>query len=352
MATLSQIRGLLLEEVLLLLLEFSGFKTVLAADGDDTLHDGPAGIEVKGRGCPHQIDAIADFVVAVPFSNPQRLLIEAKCYSETNSVGVEHIRNSVGVLADVSEYWVPQPGNKNKRYHYQYAFFSASGFTSIAEKYAFAHDIFLFPLNRSTFFQPILRNIRSLEPSAFGSDNPRSINISMANFRASFRGLLRQNMVFFENNVNRELLEVLGDTCRRLKGVMLGMVSRQFPIILTPSPNFNLNDIKSSYDVEMHGSFQRQSGWTLSHDGEEILSFDIPPKIFQLYAQHGTLRTISALDMKAEFFLEIQAIVIQKCSPKIITFRLDRQWLDQLMSQVENENLLRVENNISNNTEY
>src|SRR3990172_11651253 len=121
MATISQIRGLLLEEVLLYLLELSGFKTVLGADGDDTLHNGSAGIEVKGRGCLHQIDAIADFVVAIPFSNPQRLLIEAKCYAETKPIGVEYIRNALGVLADVSEYWVPQPGNSNKRYHYQYA---------------------------------------------------------------------------------------------------------------------------------------------------------------------------------------------------------------------------------------
>lgn len=335
MATLSQIRGLLLEEIMLYLLEYSGFRTVLSAVGDDTLHNGHAGIEVKGRGCLHQIDAIADFVVATPFSNPHRLLIEAKCYADSHPIGVEHIRNALGVLADVSEYWVPQSGNNSKRYHYQYAIFSASGFTSTAERYAFAHDIYLFPLNGSAFFQPILQNIRSLEPSAFNSDNARAIDISLTNFRASFRELLRENMALFEINVNRELLENLTNTCRRLKGVMLGMVSRQFPIILTPSPSFNLNRINPLYDVEMHGVYKRQSGWTLSHNGEDILSFDIPTKIFQLYAQHGALKTTTALDMKAEFFLEIQAIVIQNGAPQIVTFRLNREWLDGLINQAD-----------------
>lgn len=344
MATLSQIRGLLLEEVLLYLLEFSGFKTVLAADGDDTLHRGPAGIEVKGRGCLHQIDAIADFVVATPFSNPHRLLIEAKCYSETSPIGVEYVRNALGVLTDVSEYWVPLPGSNGKRYHYQYAIFSASGFTSTAEKYAFAHDIYLFPLNKSAFFQPILQNIRSLEPRAFNSDNARSIDISLSNFRASFRELLRENMALFQNDVNRELLKTLADTCRRLKGVMLGMVSRQFPIIMTPSPEFNLNRMKSQYEVEMHGFYNNQRGWVLSDRDVEILSFDIPTQIFHLYAQHGALKTTTALDMKAEFFTEIQSVVIKNRVPKIVTFRLNREWLDQLIDQANEINRQREQN--------
>lgn len=56
---------------------------------------------VKGRGGEHQIDAIADFIVHQPFSYPQRLLVEAKCYS--NKVRLPVIRNAAGVLKDVNE---------------------------------------------------------------------------------------------------------------------------------------------------------------------------------------------------------------------------------------------------------
>ena len=55
---------------------------VASARDDPTLSEGPAGLNVLGRGGKHQIDTIADLRIDQPFSNPQRLLVEAKAYSE------------------------------------------------------------------------------------------------------------------------------------------------------------------------------------------------------------------------------------------------------------------------------
>ncbi|MHC5726638.1 MAG: hypothetical protein ACYTXY_21370, partial [Nostoc sp.] len=145
---------MLLEEALLYLLRLSGYRTVEKADDDLTLNNGHSGLEVLGRGGVHQIDAVADFIIAQPFSNPQRLLLEAKFRSD--KTGIEVVRNAVGVLKDVSEYWVSRKEIPFKaRYHYQYAVFSDSDYTSPAQKYAFAHDVYLIPLNSSVFFQPV-----------------------------------------------------------------------------------------------------------------------------------------------------------------------------------------------------
>src|SRR5206468_8075613 len=97
---------MLLEEAVLFLLRVSGYRTIEQAGRDATLHDGHSGLEVRGRGSHHQIDAVADYIVPQPFANPSRLLVEAKCYP-TRIVGLEVLRNSVGVLKDVSEFWVP-----------------------------------------------------------------------------------------------------------------------------------------------------------------------------------------------------------------------------------------------------
>src|SRR5262245_13942324 len=107
----------------------TGYKTVERAGSDPTLHDGPAGLVVLGRGGRHQIDAVADFSITPAFSYPQRLLLEAKCYSDKYPVGLEITRNAVGVLKDSCEYWVPGVDGfpAKARYHYQYALFSASG---------------------------------------------------------------------------------------------------------------------------------------------------------------------------------------------------------------------------------
>src|ERR1035438_7422677 len=162
MVAAHQVRGVLLEEAILMLLRASGYSTVASArddptlsDGpavlnavggglvwvystgasaryDPTLSDGPAGLNVLGRGGRHQIDAIADLRIGQPFSNPQRLLVEAKAYSEDRKVTLPIVRGAVGVLKDVSEYWVAEgPGQPAaSRYHYQFAVFSTSEFTA------------------------------------------------------------------------------------------------------------------------------------------------------------------------------------------------------------------------------
>lgn len=170
MAGKAQIGGMLLEEAILRLLGGCGYKPVGSPIGDPTLKKGSAGIEVKGRGCDHQIDAIADFLIHQPFSNPQRLLVEAKCTGGT--VGVQVVRNAFGVLRDVSEFWVPGDNggeeadrsnrSSRSRYHYQYAVFSSTQFSAPAQDYAFAQDIYLLPLRGNDFFRPVIRAIDDL----------------------------------------------------------------------------------------------------------------------------------------------------------------------------------------------
>src|SRR5262245_14546125 len=127
---------MLLEEAMLALLRVAGYRTIVEAGRDPTLQNGPAGLVVVGRGARHQIDAIADFGVGQPFSNPQRLLVEGKFYRKPVELSV--IRGVVGTLKDVSEAWFrshdQQPAAR--RYHYQGSVFSASAFTRQAQDYA------------------------------------------------------------------------------------------------------------------------------------------------------------------------------------------------------------------------
>ena len=78
MASAHQVRGVLLEEAVLMLLRAAGYRTVTHAGTDPTLGTCAAGLTVLGRGTCHQIDAIADLRIGQPFSNPQWLLVEAK----------------------------------------------------------------------------------------------------------------------------------------------------------------------------------------------------------------------------------------------------------------------------------
>jgi hypothetical protein len=122
-ASAAQVGGMLLEELVLFLLRASGYVTIESARGDVTLRDGHAGLEVCGRCGNHQIDAIADFQLGQPFGHPQRLLVEAKMLR--NHVGLPVLRNALGVLMDVSEFWTFHGARPEvSRYHYQYAVLS------------------------------------------------------------------------------------------------------------------------------------------------------------------------------------------------------------------------------------
>src|SRR5712692_6797405 len=96
MASINQIRGSLLEEVVLLLLARSGYRRV--AVGEEGTRNGRAGLEVEGRGTAHQIDALVTPVYAHAFIYPIRLLVEAKC--EAKPLGLAVVRSVVGSVFD------------------------------------------------------------------------------------------------------------------------------------------------------------------------------------------------------------------------------------------------------------
>lgn len=55
------LRGMLLEEAILFILSKTGYKPVVASNGDLTLNDGSSGLEVRGRGAKIAEDFLAKF---------------------------------------------------------------------------------------------------------------------------------------------------------------------------------------------------------------------------------------------------------------------------------------------------
>ncbi|MCC5657158.1 restriction endonuclease [Nostoc sp. XA010] len=330
MATTAQIRGMLLEEALLYLLRLSGYRTVEKADEDLTLNNGHSGLEVFGRGGVHQIDAVADFVIAQPFSNPQRLLLEAKFRSD--KTGIEVVRNAVGVLKDVSEYWVSRKEIPFKaRYHYQYAVFSISDYTSPAQKYAFAHDVYLIPLNSYVFFRPVIQAIETVTVDYFKEKIYKKL---LKNLRFFVQNKLKyiytrtpDNLLkndFLESAINDFINE-----CHRLNGALLAMIDRQFPVFIVPNHNINVRNLEDFIQVEIswddQGRYIKQLNSNL-----RVFSFDLPKELFNLYAKQGFLSNIEALNLKSDYMSEIQALVTSDNQTRVITLQLDQQWLNNL----------------------
>jgi hypothetical protein len=338
----THIRGMLLEEAVLYLLRRAGYRTVNTAAGDPTLYAGhSAGIAVWGRGAAHQIDAIADYIVGQPFSHPQRLLVEAKCYSNKYAIDIGTVRNAVGVLKDVSEFWNTAGGipRNHRRYHYQKAIFSVSRFSTEAEKYAFAQDVYLFPLGASKCFQPIIDSIFGITRKTLQSVKAAGVTWKLGDMRRWIRDALNDGDYREKGD---ELIEWwrFVEAVQALGGILIAMVGRAFPLFLVPHSRDVLSAVTDNLRVRVR---RNKDKWTLNDTNNRVLfSFELPPMLFTMYAEAGVISREASAQLKEDLFSDLQAIVFLEDRPRHVRFELDPGWLENLRAYSKQQAELRA----------
>lgn len=117
--------------------------------------------EIPGRSGNHEIHAYGKLNIPTAFIYPVRIICQYKYYAK-NRVELNHIRDFGGIMADISErnYAIKgEVGNISDRYAYAGCFFSATAFSRDSQEYAWAHNIFMFSLERIGVMQPILKKI-------------------------------------------------------------------------------------------------------------------------------------------------------------------------------------------------
>lgn len=335
---ISHLRGMLLEEAVLYLLSKSGYTVVDSDTGDDTLTTHSAGLAVRGRGGNHQIDAIADFSVRLPFTYQQRLLVEAKCYSPNYKVGLPIIRNAVGVLKDANEFWVTR-GKKalpHNRYKYNFALVSASGYSLEAEQYAIAQEIFLIPASKG-YFRPVVASIRGIRA---GTRRGKSINLpfDLKDLRLFVRDVLlrRADVDFLPSDVPNSFRRDIGeyfDACRLIQFGLLAMIGNAFPVFLIPSRNVHIGELESDQLVRFY--YDHKSWYITDQSNRKLFSFEMPEQMIRQYmTEDGTLSQFAAATLKSENLARLHALYSINGLTRLLELRLDYDWLEQLLEKV------------------
>lgn len=322
-----------------MLLRAAGYRTVTDVGTDPTLGTSAAGLTVIGRGTRHQIDAIADLRIGQPFSNPQRLLVEAKSYSDHRPIGLPIVRGAVGVLKDVSEFWVAQaPGRPAVgRYRYQAAIFSSSDFTSDAQDYAFAQDIYLLPLARSSYFAPVIRAINAAT-GALPTIGGQVTGVVLSDLRRNLRHRLQPDLEFWsDQNEQYPWLTEVAIAASSVGKSLIATLGYAFPVFLTPRPDLDLDLLSPIEDIEIHFRNQQTGhGWTISRpNGDPMFTFDLPKQLFALYADEGVLSLRRAADLKAALLGEFTAMYAPTDQIKIFNFRLAPGWIETVRARLD-----------------
>ncbi len=349
MTKIPQIHGALLEEIVLILLTQAGYRQIVV--GEEGTSPGVAGLEVEGRGSPHQIDALVTPIHSHSFIYPIRLIVEAKC--ENRAVGVGIIRSLVGTLLDLNQYFIRTDRRDGdalfmQRFNYHAAIFAANGFSERAERYALAHQIFMIDYTNTSLLRPVIDALLSLELPDFTHEEEVDPRFAMNELRERFRQAIATNgdippdSVFSERGlakIRETLLPALGE----LRGSYYGMIQGIYPVHLISrqriSPDLILR--RGAIPCEIRVSNDNLT-WAFEPSGVQPLSPDFFHLEFSLPdAIAETLRSrareagdrvpewLQVANLKRDFlrYIDISALV----GDRMVGFRLllDEDWLDR-----------------------
>lgn len=351
MANISQIRGALLEEAVLYLLEKFGYKTIeaAAAHHDESIRVSHSGLEVRGRGSWHQIDAIASFMSSPAFMYPLRLMVEAKCYQKHRPVGIEIVRNAVGVLKDISENYfsISRDGGDVQvpRFNYHSAIFSTSGYTSGAISYAIAHQVFLIQYERVPAIEPLVDAVMQFDENCVTGLGSNSISEVRKRYRSAIRDqVYEMDMPRFISRRGIELINgTLVDSLARIQGSYFGMLQGRWPLhLLTSKPLPPIAFMSDS--VRCHVTGRETGEWKFTpaefrehEDGWFELEFNLPEGIASLVAENWRDREAVA-NIKQQHFSYIDLSGRIGNIQRSVRLELDQEWIHDYLERLRRIN--------------
>lgn len=348
MANVSQIRGALLEEAVLFLLEKVGYETININPEipDSCLRSGHCGLEVRGRGSWHQIDALASFISSPAFMYPLRLMVEAKCYQERRPVGIDVARNAVGVLKDITENYfsLPKRGSPDiqiPRFNYHSAIFSTSGFTGGAAEYAMAHQVFLIQYENVPVIQPLIDAIMRFDENCVTESGKRAIAEVRKCYRLSLKGQSANTIIgqFITGRGIALIENALVNTLQRIQGSYFGMLQGRWPLHLltsTPLPPEAFHDdiVKCRVVGYETGEWkftpidfnEDQQGWF-------ELEFNLPETIALLVNENWGDR-VAVANIKNQHFSYISLSGVIGGIRRSVRLEMDREWINRYIERV------------------
>lgn len=338
MAELAQIRGAILEEIILILLENADYRILDKNDGQE-VRRGHSGLELLGRGEWHQVDALVSYDFTPSFLYPIRLIVEAKAYLPNSSnrgrVGINVVRNAVGVLKDVNEnYFSYSLGSqgiyfKLRRFNYSYAIFSLYGFTENAQRYAIAHQIFLIQYYFNPLFERTKQLISQLREWALFTSG----EIELKQFREYVRMFLKGNINDLQDFLSSEGQQIINEIKEELStigGSYFGLLNGEYPIHLVskiPLSQIREDEIRARIHIQ-------EAKYVSLQFNNNILYFELPESIGAIFSKIWGDK-IRIAKTKREYISYITLTGKIDDIRRNLIIKLDTEWLENYLRRIK-----------------
>lgn len=369
MASINQIRGALLEEIVLLLLDRSGYRSIKA--GEEGTRNGRAGLEVEGRGSHHQIDALVSPVHSHAFIYPIRLMVEAKC--ETSPVGLPTVRSVVGTLFDINQNFLARRvgGGREvrvQRFNYHAAMFAANGYSDNAEQFALAHQVFLIDYSHVAAMRPVVDALLALQIEDFSEVARRGGRRNLTEIRNVFRSLIEiarlgPDVEIFSESGVAKVQDRLLPAVRQLRGSYYGMIEGIYPVHLISQREIPIRLIRQQGIIpcEIRVSDDEQT-WAfepsgIPHESADFfrLEFTIPEFIADMlnarteerHAREEAPRWLRIAQAKAENMSFVDVTAMDEGQLLLFRLALDFDWLNRYIEGRHAREAVRQERRIA-----
>lgn len=338
----NQLKGNLFEIIIMELLRKNGFAEIdVAKESNERARENRAGfIEVKGRGCWHQIDCPCDYSELIPFSYPIRLLGEVKYHKEP--IDKRYIREYIGTIKDIQENYFVSDGMNLQNFYPRKTeigvYFSATGFQDEAEKLAYAHGIKTVSYKSNYIINRIKSLLDEFEKnyvsvSCISNNNWNS-------FRRCFINLIRSGELYIEPQNARFFsdgyMEIIEDIHRLLvqiktsfiattaTGVFIHFVSDSY----FPEELFRESDEGHCRVYYNYDAFENRYFWLeISGDEEKRKFYFTPPETLDQASVFGNETVINE---KERLFRALNVNIKLNGITRSLTLHLDMDWLNAI----------------------
>lgn len=353
--TPGQLKGTLLEYLVRQLLQNCGFSSVRPDGHYIYAQNGTGLFFINGKGAAHDADVLMEPPIQLPFSYPSRLLFECKAYR--NSVGLNVVRNALGLRYDINEFEIitdasiQQRKNNRRanyaisdrtRFNYQVGVASVEHFSASAFEFAANNKIsllsmrWLLPDDICDLFHAILPPYANSIPQPLRNQiysflRDKTKDASHKNY--SVRTFIQQDEVIgkiireFENKINTSFI---------------GLTETGDLIFLfaTAESNVNFFSQQSRFEdirAQIHYHRQQPNVWTLDlfdDNRHSEFKFFVPERIMLIWQEYSLDKAV-AINLKGKFFSRIIIFTRPQEYRQLPFFvvNIDREWLDNIRQQ-------------------